>query len=220
MKRRASEGLSKGTARSGDPPDAQNDPKAQGIKEEEEEHSLGGQAVGDTSIESLTVDTASSSPGAGRAQQFTHDTGTVGVPSLSLNTRLQNQPIPVLPVGTPVEQTPAGPPPGIVDVNTVEWQYLDPQGHVQGRNACLLNGIFGVTFICHLGPFPSTTMQKWYDEGYFTASLLMRRINIDKNWVPVGDLLQLAESDSVQAGTAAQRGYLDRLAVGRDEEQK
>lgn len=31
-------------------------------------------------------------------------------------------------------------------------------------------------------------MQKWHDEGYFTADLLMKRTNIDKDWMSVGDL--------------------------------
>lgn len=40
-------------------------------------------------------------------------------------------------------------------------------------------------------------MQKWYDEGYFTPNLLMRRTNIDKDWVPVGDLQQIAGSPRI-----------------------
>ena len=34
-------------------------------------------------------------------------------------------------------------------------------------------------------------MQKWYDDGYFVPTLLMRRVNVDKEWTSVGDLLQL-----------------------------
>ncbi|KAF7798585.1 hypothetical protein EIP86_009807 [Pleurotus ostreatoroseus] len=178
VKRRASEGFLKGTARAGDPPDAQSDPKADGIKEEEEEHPAGGQSGGGATTEASDGNAVPASPGAGRVRQPPQDVGIGGVPNLSLNTRLQNQPIHGAIVGTPIEQPPAGPPPGLVDVNTIEWQYLDPQGHIQG-------------------PFPSTTMQKWYDEGYFTPNLLMRRTNIDKDWVPVGDLLQIAASTRI-----------------------
>ena len=35
---------------------------------------------------------------------------------------------------TPVESVTAGPPPGIIDLSTVEWSYLDPQGQVQGTS--------------------------------------------------------------------------------------
>jgi PERQ amino acid-rich with GYF domain-containing protein len=35
-------------------------------------------------------------------------------------------------------------------------------------------------------------MQKWYDDGYFTANLLMKRTTIDKDWTSVGELLQRA----------------------------
>ena len=36
-------------------------------------------------------------------------------------------------------------------------------------------------------------MQKWYDEGYFTPDLLMKRTHLDTDWTPVGEL-------SVRAG--------------------
>ena len=36
-------------------------------------------------------------------------------------------------------------------------------------------------------------MQKWYDEGYFTSNLLMKRTHLDTDWTPVGEL-------SVRAG--------------------
>ncbi|ETW87633.1 hypothetical protein HETIRDRAFT_431920 [Heterobasidion irregulare TC 32-1] len=61
----------------------------------------------------------------------------------------------------------AGPPPGIADVASVEWSYLDPQG------------------------------QKWYDEGYFAADLLMKRTNIDQDWTPVGELAHRANGAQV-----------------------
>ncbi|KAK7694174.1 hypothetical protein QCA50_001354 [Cerrena zonata] len=64
-------------------------------------------------------------------------------------------------------------PPGIAnpDPASVEWSYLDPQGQIQG-------------------PFRADVMQKWFDEGYFNISLMMRRTHIDTEWTSVGDLLQ------------------------------
>ncbi|KAJ7655269.1 hypothetical protein DFH06DRAFT_496661 [Mycena polygramma] len=68
---------------------------------------------------------------------------------------------------------PNGPPPGILDLASVQWSYLDPQGQLQG-------------------PFRADLMQKWYDDGYFTADLLMKRTHVDIDWVAVGDLAEIA----------------------------
>ncbi|KAI6045024.1 hypothetical protein EDC04DRAFT_187479 [Pisolithus marmoratus] len=61
------------------------------------------------------------------------------------------------------------PPPGLSDPASVEWSYLDPQGQVQG-------------------PFRADVMQKWFDEGYFTPELLMKRTHLDVEWNPVATL--------------------------------
>lgn len=37
-------------------------------------------------------------------------------------------------------------------------------------------------------------MQKWYDEGYFTQDLLMKRTHVESEWTPVRVLEQLATS--------------------------
>ncbi|KAJ7596763.1 hypothetical protein C8J56DRAFT_1021249 [Mycena floridula] len=76
----------------------------------------------------------------------------------------------ITPNGQPIA---SGPPPGIVDLASVEWSYLDPQGTIQG-------------------PFRADLMQKWHDEGYFTPDLLMKRTTLDLNWTPVGVLANLA----------------------------
>ncbi|KAI5991600.1 hypothetical protein EDD15DRAFT_2388561 [Pisolithus albus] len=60
-------------------------------------------------------------------------------------------------------------PSGLPDPASVEWSYLDPQGQVQG-------------------PFRADVMQKWFDEGYFTAELLMKRTHLDVEWIPVAAL--------------------------------
>ncbi|EPQ61120.1 hypothetical protein GLOTRDRAFT_113569 [Gloeophyllum trabeum ATCC 11539] len=59
--------------------------------------------------------------------------------------------------------------PGLSDLVSIEWSYLDPQGQVQG-------------------PFRADVMQKWHDEGYFTPDLLMKRTHIDTEWTSVGEL--------------------------------
>ena len=40
-------------------------------------------------------------------------------------------------------------------------------------------------------------MQKWYEEGYFAIDLLMRRVNLDEVWTPVGELAQRAGGERV-----------------------
>ncbi|EEB88143.1 hypothetical protein MPER_14184, partial [Moniliophthora perniciosa FA553] len=63
----------------------------------------------------------------------------------------------------------APPPPGLADLGSIEWSYLDPQGQVQG-------------------PFRADLMQKWNDDGYFTPDLLMKRTTIDTEWISVAEL--------------------------------
>lgn len=40
-------------------------------------------------------------------------------------------------------------------------------------------------------------MQKWYEEGYFAIDLLMRRVNLDEVWTPVGELAQRAGGEKI-----------------------
>ena len=47
------------------------------------------------------------------------------------------------------------------------------------------------------GPFQAELMQKWYEEGYFTVDLLMRRVSLDEVWTPVGELAQRAGSERI-----------------------
>ncbi|KAF7310551.1 GYF domain-containing protein [Mycena chlorophos] len=81
----------------------------------------------------------------------------------------EDPPKPAAPVKQP---TPPNPPPP-QDLAAVQWSYLDPQGQLQG-------------------PFRADLMQKWYDEGYFTPELLMKRTHIDVDWVSVKDLAHIA----------------------------
>ncbi len=136
-RRRTSEGgLLKGNARAGDTSDSQNDPKTEGIKEEEEEPGAHGQPIGDTRPEqSLKTDPPLATPIS------THDDQTHAQPDavdsrmagLSLNTRVQRSSATPSLVSTPVDMASTGPPPGLIDINAVEWSYLDPQGQVQGK---------------------------------------------------------------------------------------
>ena len=48
-----------------------------------------------------------------------------------------------------------------------------------------------------LGPFQAELMQKWYEEGYFSIDLLMRRVDLDEVWTPVGELAQRAGGERV-----------------------
>ncbi|KAF7367313.1 GYF domain-containing protein [Mycena sanguinolenta] len=45
---------------------------------------------------------------------------------------------------------------------------------------------------CKVSPFRADLMQKWFDDGYFTADLLMKRTHIDVDWVAVGELVEIA----------------------------
>ncbi|KAF9458750.1 hypothetical protein BDZ94DRAFT_1269950 [Collybia nuda] len=68
------------------------------------------------------------------------------------------------------EQMSNGPPPGIPDLASIEWSYKDPQGQIQG-------------------PFRADLMQKWFDEGYFTPDLPMKRTHLDTQWTSVEELI-------------------------------
>ncbi|EKM60710.1 uncharacterized protein PHACADRAFT_133413 [Phanerochaete carnosa HHB-10118-sp] len=177
IRRRTSEGLLKAGGRAGDLNENQDNSQATGIKEEEEEHRITGQsdvgaANGDENAPPNDLPPKSLLAGSGEAQANA-DIVSASVGKLSLNTQGVEMNAGNAVSQTILENTPAGPPPGIVDLNTVEWSYLDPQGQVQG-------------------PFPAATMQKWYDDGYFQPSLLMKRIHLDQDWISVAELLQRA----------------------------
>lgn len=81
------------------------------------------------------------------------------------------------------------------DLANVEWSYLDPQGNVQGKHRFLsarLSQIMMLLWGLHSGPFIADVMQKWYEGGYFTPDLLMKRTHTDNDWIPVGELARRA----------------------------
>ncbi|KAI0090042.1 hypothetical protein BDY19DRAFT_942078 [Irpex rosettiformis] len=175
-RRRASEGLLKGNGRHGEGGDPQDGSKAAGIKEEEEEVGATQLEPADSSggIHDTRVDQVSHNPhvhGSGLGQTASNIISS-GVSNLSLDPATQNAGnSPLVPPN--MANISPGPPPGLPDPSTMEWSYLDPQGQIQG-------------------PFPAPTMQKWYEDGYFTPNLLMKRANIDTEWTSVGELLQRA----------------------------
>ncbi|KAI0063184.1 hypothetical protein BV25DRAFT_1990965 [Artomyces pyxidatus] len=69
-------------------------------------------------------------------------------------------------------------PQGIPDAASIEWSYLDPQGQVQG-------------------PFRADIMQKWYEEGYFTHDLLMKRTKLDLDWISVAEMIRRAGTEQI-----------------------
>ena len=138
VRRRPSEGGLKVGGRTGEPGENQDNPQASGIKEEEEEQQYasadgdGGRTNG--AGQPSQQEAPPESPQVGRGDVNT-DNVSAGVGKLSLNTQGNNVTADnannTAP-HTPVENVTTGPPPGIVDLSTVEWSYLDPQGQVQG----------------------------------------------------------------------------------------
>ncbi|EAU92624.1 hypothetical protein CC1G_01669 [Coprinopsis cinerea okayama7 len=62
---------------------------------------------------------------------------------------------------------------GSQDLAAVEWSYKDPAGNVQG-------------------PFRADLMQKWFDDGYFTMDLPMKRTQLDTTWMTLEELIKRA----------------------------
>ncbi|KAI0367506.1 hypothetical protein BV20DRAFT_970473 [Pilatotrama ljubarskyi] len=141
--------------------EGEGDTKGPDLKEEDELHAQEGKTGG---------------PGGGTSSEAKHPNGSSNpnatsvnqvngqLEQLSINGQGDNQPSAA---GNPNK------PPGLGDLSSVEWSYLDPQGNVQG-------------------PFPADLMQRWYNEGYFTSDLLMKRTHLDTEWTPVGVLKRRA----------------------------
>ncbi|KAK0208899.1 hypothetical protein DFS33DRAFT_1459466 [Desarmillaria ectypa] len=166
-RRRASEGLVKsGGGMTRDPgSEYQPDGKSSEIKEEDESAA---QATDrdphpDELLPHSADDEATAAAGASHSQTQILD-ASVAQMSLGNDNRHSSS-------ASPANSSAGYPPPGLADVSNVEWSYLDPQGQIQG-------------------PFRANVMQKWHDEGYFTADLLMRRTHLDSDWTSVGELIR------------------------------
>lgn len=81
------------------------------------------------------------------------------------------------------------------DLAAVEWSYKDPSGQIQGKHSFSCNihdfNIGGI------GPFRADLMQKWYNDGYFTPNLPMKRTYLDTQWTTVQELVRNAATGNV-----------------------
>ncbi|KAJ7124790.1 hypothetical protein C8R43DRAFT_34674 [Mycena crocata] len=160
-RRRASEAKSIGNAsREPDP----HEGRGSEIREEDEDANIdsGGNSGGIETPHKIPKATASPSRDPPSSAQPKVDDGATYSPHLQNGTDL---------TGIAASN---GPPPGIQDLASVQWSYLDPQGQLQG-------------------PFRADLMQKWFDDGYFTAELLMKRTHVDTEWVSVALLAERAQ---------------------------
>ncbi|KAH7341032.1 hypothetical protein B0J17DRAFT_342813 [Rhizoctonia solani] len=59
------------------------------------------------------------------------------------------------------------------DFASIQWSYKDPTGQIQG-------------------PFAGATMQQWFETGYFSEDLLIKRTHIDSDFDPLRDFRRRA----------------------------
>ncbi|KXN81095.1 GYF domain-containing protein mpd2 [Leucoagaricus sp. SymC.cos] len=145
--------------------------KAEGIKEEKEEVDGSGPVL--DSLDGAQDSSPSTSTGISGSQNAKDvDNLAGGVGQLSLNTNISN------PVDNVQNHSGIGTPPGLVDPPSIEWSYKDPTGTVQG-------------------PFSAELMQKWYDDGYFTPDLPMKRTHLDTTWTTLEQLRRRSVSERV-----------------------
>lgn len=170
-RRKAAEGLSRTTSASRADPGSELDTKAIEIKEEEEAPSFG------TTATSMDDNMSHKSNGIHSTNEALRDPAiqpvnqAPGDHSMSGNSQYASSGEGM--VAFPTSGHPP-PPPNHIDLANVEWSYLDPQGNVQGRPFMPLK--HQITLIIESsGPFIADVMQKWYDGGYFTPDLLMKR---------------------------------------------
>ncbi|KAI0761683.1 hypothetical protein BD413DRAFT_238921 [Trametes elegans] len=155
-----------GTAQNKDDKDGDGDTKGPDIKEQEEEALHAQAQIPKTGANGGGTNAASGSTNTTTATESLNGQ----LSNLTINGQTDNQPAPA---GNPND-----PPPGLVDLASVEWSYLDPQGNVQG-------------------PFRADLMQRWYNEGYFTPNLPMKRTHLDTEFTPVGELVRRAGDQPV-----------------------
>ncbi|KAI0047672.1 hypothetical protein FA95DRAFT_1558882 [Auriscalpium vulgare] len=180
-RRRASESVSKANARGDSDTEAPNGNKLK-IDEVEEEAprsaDLNGKHDETLGERNAPADRPPSEPPRPLDNSLSsHANGTLG----TLNTESNDSP----PANVDSSVHPAGVgPPGVnsqsavPDLASIEWSYVDPQGQIQG-------------------PFRADLMQTWYDQGYFTPDLMMKRTKMDLEWVPVGEMARRAGNQKV-----------------------
>ncbi|KAF5356065.1 hypothetical protein D9756_004015 [Leucocoprinus leucothites] len=145
--------------------------RAERIKEEKEEENSGRPAH--NSPPGAHDNRPSSTNGVGGSQNAINVGNLAGgFGQLSLNTNLSN------PVDNVQSFSSVGAPPGLVDPARVEWSYKDPTGTIQG-------------------PFSAELMQKWFDDGFFTPDLPVRRTHLDTIWSTLEQLRRRSATDRI-----------------------
>ncbi len=91
----------------------------------------------------------------------------------------------------------------------LKWFYKDPQGEIQGEirrgficSKCNLNTVYCtkttpvsplnllLSFCALSGPFSNQEMTEWFQAGYFTMSLLVKR-GCDEVFQPLGEIMKI-----------------------------
>ncbi|KAF5377312.1 hypothetical protein D9615_006351 [Tricholomella constricta] len=167
-RRRASEASLKagtGTSREGGA-DYQVDGKDSNIREEEEDASHAPDVNSLSTGESRGPDRTTGSQPMGKDLSMPDGQDTTAeIDRLSLSTNGGSS------LGTLGVIPNAGSVTGTPDLASIEWSYKDPSGQIQG-------------------PFNAELMQKWFDDGYFTGDLPMKRTHLDTQWVTVDELVK------------------------------
>ncbi|KAG6812057.1 hypothetical protein H0H92_004588 [Tricholoma furcatifolium] len=164
-RRRASEASLKantGTSREAGGTDHPPEGKTTDIREEEEDQSNNDRHAAEEprDPEHTTTEHAASSPSLVNGAY-----STVEISNASLNVNGSGAPAPVN--RPPASTSPAA----TVDLASVEWSYKDPSGQIQG-------------------PFKAELMQKWFEDGYFTGDLPVKRTHLDTQWATVDELVR------------------------------
>ncbi|PCH33209.1 hypothetical protein WOLCODRAFT_135000 [Wolfiporia cocos MD-104 SS10] len=163
--------------------DSGSDPKGPDIKEEDEDAQANSEQPLDSKSASANKSAQTQGSGTltaavnGAASASAGDELSSEVASMSLGQQSEDATQTAPGVGLGDSMAPK--PPGLTeDPSSVEWSYLDPQGQVQG-------------------PFRADVMQRWHDEGYFNAELLMKRTHLDTEWTSVGDMRRRAGNSPI-----------------------
>lgn len=89
----------------------------------------------------------------------------------------------------PTHQQPPPPPSPVNPDDLNKWLYKDPQGEVQGQLLVkIAQNVWLLCVLCvYTGPFQSPDMRDWFNAGYFTMDLMIKRV-CDTMMLPLGTL--------------------------------
>ena len=119
----------------------EEDARRSEIKEEEESAGHHSPNVHDSDPAAITDLSSSPGPDVSPSDATPDDRvsslgfNSVGQSMAGLNLEVQNQPNPNPQVLSTINPLPSAPPPGLTDLASIEWSYLDPQGQIQGEYA-------------------------------------------------------------------------------------